>query len=165
MTVDTFWDWSLGAYAHDPLQQHLLELQRVGDLVILEALFACWLATRGVRLTPGAATQLSDTTRSWLDEVVVPLRGTRERWKSVPELQSQRAHLLQLEVEAERHLAELMWTSVSETLDLHEHTARSSASDGAEVVMNENLVKLSSFRNGEYAPERLQLVALLVQAT
>ena len=165
MTVDTFWDWSLGAYAHDPLRQHLLELQRVGDLVILEALFACWLATRGVRLTTGAANQLSDTTRSWLDEVVVPLRGTRERWKSVPELQSQRAHLLQLEVEAERHLAELMWTSVSETLDLHEHTARSSASDGAEVVMNENLVKLSSFRNGEYAPERLQLVALLVQAT
>ena len=165
MTVDTFWDWSLGAYAHDPLQQHLLELQRVGDLVILEALFACWLATRGVRLTTGAANQLSDTTRSWLDEVVVPLRGTRERWKSVPELQGQRAHLLQLEVEAERHLAELMWTSVSEKLDLHEHTARSSASDGAEVVMNENLVKLSSFRNGEYAPERLQLVALLVQAT
>lgn len=165
MTVDTFWDWSLGAYAHDPLQQHLLELQRVGDLVILEALFACWLATRGVRLTTGAANQLSDTTRSWLDEVVVPLRATREQWKSVPELQSQRTHLLQLEVEAERHLAELMWTSVSETLGLHEHTARSSASDEEEVIMNENLVKLSSFRNGEYAPERLQLVALLVQAT
>jgi uncharacterized protein (TIGR02444 family) len=165
MTVDAFWDWSLGAYAHDPLQQHLLELQRVGDLVILEALFACWLATHGVCLTTDAANHLSDMTRSWLDEVVVPLRGTRERWKSVPELQSQRAHLLQLEVEAERHLAELMWTSVSETLGLREHTAHRSASDGAEVMMNENLALLSSFRNGEYAPERLQLVALLVQAT
>ena len=31
--------------------------------------------------------------------------------------------------------------------------------------MNENLVKLSFFRNGEYAPERFQLVALLLQAT
>ena len=40
-----------------------------------------------------------------------------------------------------------------------------SASDGAEVMMNENLAQLSSFRNGEYAPEHLQLVALLVQAT
>ena len=108
---------------------------------------------------------MSDTTRSWIDEVVVPLRATRERWKSAPGLQSQRAHLLQLEVQAERHLAELMWTSILAKLDLHERTAYSSDSDGGEAVMNENLVKLSFFRNGEYAPERFQLVALLLQAT
>ena len=165
MTVNAFWDWSLSAYAHDPLKQHLLELQRVGDLVILEALFACWLANQGVRLTTAEANHMSDTTRSWIDEVVVPLRATRERWKSAPGLQSQRAHLLQLEVQAERHLSELMWTSILAKLDLHERTAYSSDSDGGEAVMNENLVKLSFFRNGEYAPERFQLVALLLQAT
>ena len=165
MTVNAFWDWSLSYYAQDSIQQHLLNLQRVGDLVILEALFACWLATCGVRLSSKASEDMSDATRSWLNEVVLPLRGTREQWRCNPELQSQRAHLLQLEVEAERHLAELMWTSIPEKLDLHERIAHSSDSDGGEAIMNENLLKLSLFRNGEYAPERLQLVALLLQAT
>ena len=165
MTVNAFWDWSLSYYAQDSIQQHLLNLQRVGDLVILEALFACWLATCGVRLSSKASEDMSDATRSWLNEVVLPLRGTREQWRCNPKLQSQRAHLLQLEVEAERHLAELMWTSIPEKLDLHERIAHSSDSDGGEAIMNENLLKLSLFRNGEYAPERLQLVALLLQAT
>ena len=165
MTVNAFWDWSLSHYAQDSIQQHLLNLQRVGDLVILEALFACWLATCGVRLSSKASEGMSDATRSWLNEVVLPLRGTREQWRCNPKLQSQRAHLLQLEVQAERHLAELMWASVALELDLQEHSLRTEGLEEVGVTMTENLMKLSVFRNGEYAPERSQLVALLLQAT
>ena len=45
MTVDAFWDWAVACYRRAGVQQHLLLLQDTQDLVILEALFACWLAS------------------------------------------------------------------------------------------------------------------------
>jgi hypothetical protein len=51
------------------------------------------------------------TTGTWIEEVVLPLRAVREQWKGDAVKEDARRHLLQLEVEAERHLAELMWAS------------------------------------------------------
>jgi hypothetical protein len=62
-------------------------------------------------------------------------------------------------------LAELMWASVALELDLQERSLRTEGFEEIGVIMSENLMKLSVFRNGEYAPERSQLVALLLQAT
>ena len=45
MTVDAFWDWAIACYRRAGVQEHLLLLQDTQDLVILEALFACWLAS------------------------------------------------------------------------------------------------------------------------
>ena len=50
MTVEVFWRWALARYAHEPARQHLLALQAELDLVIIEALFVCWLATEERRL-------------------------------------------------------------------------------------------------------------------
>ena len=109
MTVAPFWDWALKQYAREPTQALLLTLQSQADLVILEALFACWLATEGRRLEAQDVVAMRDTTGVWIDEVVLPLRAVRERWKGDGSKEDARRHLLQLEVEAERHLGELMW--------------------------------------------------------
>ena len=50
MTVEEFWHWALARYAHEPARQHLLALQADLDLVIIEALFVCWLAAHKQRL-------------------------------------------------------------------------------------------------------------------
>ena len=110
------------------------------------------------------------TTGTWIDEVVVPLRALREQWKGDAGKVDARRHLLQLEVEAERHLAELMWASTE--------ALRSSPQDGMtrEMVktetleqtaarMNANMLLLSGFENGKFASEREQLVALLLEST
>ena len=43
MTVEAFWVWALAHYDGRECQQLLLRLQNEGDLVILEALYACYL--------------------------------------------------------------------------------------------------------------------------
>ena len=82
MTVDIFWDWSLSKYRCEATQQCLLALQEEADLVILEALFACWLATQRVRWQSDDVAAMREATGLWIEEVILPLRTTRERWKS-----------------------------------------------------------------------------------
>ena len=110
------------------------------------------------------------TTGAWIDEVVLPLRAVREQWKGDAVKEDARRHLLQLEVEAERHLAELMWASTE--------ALRSGSQDGmtkkmltAEALedaakrMNANMLAVCGFENGKFVSEREQLVALLLQST
>ena len=111
MTVAPFWDWALRQYAREPTKALLLRLQSQADLVILEALFAAWLSTEGHRLKDQDIAAMRDTTGTWIDDVVLPLRAVREQWSDDATKEDARRHLLQLEVEAERHLAELMWVS------------------------------------------------------
>ena len=113
---------------------------------------------------------MRDTTGNWIDEVVLPLRAVRERWKGDASKEDARRHLLQLEVEAERHLAELMWVSTE--------ALRSAPEDGvtteklmketmehAAARMSANMLALPGFENGKFASEREQLVALLLGST
>ena len=170
MTVAPFWDWALTQYAREPTQALLLTLQSQADLVILEALFVAWLSTEGYRLEAHDVAAMRDTTGIWIDEVVLPLRAVREQWKGDPSKEDARRHLLQLEVEAERHLAELMWVSTE--------ALRSAPEDGVtkEMLMKEtmehaaarmsaNMLALPGFEKGKFAPEREQLVALLLEST
>jgi len=170
VTVAPFWDWALRQYAREPTQALLLTLQSQADLVILEALYAAWLSAEGYRLKDQDIAAMRGTTGTWIDEVVLPLRALREQWKGDAGKVGTRRHLLQLEVEAERHLAELMWASTE--------ALRSSPQDGMtrEMVktktleqtaarMNANMLLLSGFENGKFASEREQLVALLLEST
>ena len=170
MTVAPFWDWALKQYAREPTQALLLTLQSQADLVILEALFAAWLATEGRRLEAQDAVAMRDTTGVWIDEVVVPLRAVRERWKGDGSKEDARRHLLQLEVEAERHLAELMWASTEALGSTPEDSVTKEmlmkeAVEHAAARMSANMLTLSAFENGKFASEREQLVALLLQST
>jgi hypothetical protein len=52
-------------------------LQDTQDLVILEALFACWLASHDRQWQLDDVRAMAVSTRTWIDEVVLPLRATR----------------------------------------------------------------------------------------
>ena len=164
MTLDEFWEWSLTRYGCEGTRELLLSLQETAGLVIMEALFAAWLGDRGCRWQRSAIEQISIATSAWLEEVVQPLRATRKRWKPDHGLRAQREKLLQLEVEAERHLAQLIWEAVMNSSD--DATAISLESEyGVASLMELNLTLLSVFYDGKNVSERKQLVALLSQPT
>ena len=170
MTVAPFWDWALKQYAREPTQALLLTLQSQADLVILEVLFAAWLSTEGHRLEAHDVAAMRATTGTWINEVVLPLRAVREQWKNDESKVGARRHLLQLEVEAERHLAELMWASTEALRSASEDSANKEmlmkeAMEHAAARMSANMLALPGFENGKFAPEREQLVALLLEST
>ncbi len=170
MTVAPFWDWALRQYAREPTQALLLTLQSQADLVILEALFAAWLSTEGYRLAAHEVAAMRDTTGTWIEEVVLPLRAVREQLKSDESKEDARRHLLQLEVEAERHLAELMWASTEALRSAPEDSvtrerAMTETMEHAAARMSANMLALPGFENGKFAAEREQLVALLLEST
>ncbi|MGB2104239.1 MAG: hypothetical protein ACPHVN_06385, partial [Luminiphilus sp.] len=79
-------------------------------------------------------------------------------------------HLLQLEVEAERHLAELMWSSTEALRSAPEDSVTKEmlmkeTMEHAAARMSANMLAVSGFENGKFASEREQLVALLLQST
>ena len=82
-----------------------------------------------------------------------------------PDRRQQRSLLLQLEVQAERHLADLIWFALSESHRLSQAPSESIRPDEVSQLMAENLSVLPIFRRGEYVSEREQLVALLCEAT
>ena len=164
MTLDEYWEWSLTRYGCESTRELLLSLQETTGLVIMEALFAAWLGDRGCRWQRSAVEQISVATSAWLEEVVLPLRATRKRWQPDHGLRAQREQLLQLELEAERHLAQLMWEAVMNSPD--DATAISRESEcGMASLMELNLTLLSVFYDGKNVSERKQLVALLSQPT
>ena len=169
MTVAPFWDWALRQYAKEPTKALLLRLQSQADLVILEALFAAWLSTEGHRLEDHDVAAMRETTRSWIDDVVLPLRAVREQWGGDATKEYPRTHLLQLEVEAERHLAELMWVS-TESLrsapqdDTSREMLMAETVEHAAGRMNANMLVLPGFGRDKFVLEREQLVALLLES-
>jgi uncharacterized protein (TIGR02444 family) len=165
MTVDAFWDWAVARYRLAGVQQHLLLLQDTQDLVILEALFACWLASHDRQWQLDDVQAMAVSTRPWIDEVVVPLRATRVRWTADAGLSESRQHLLALEVTAERHLAELMWSGVMRDRTPSEGLASPVEKETPSALMSSNLSLLPTFFDGKCALERLQLVALLEKGT
>ena len=163
MTAEVFWRWALACYAHEPAREHLLALQADIDLVIIEALFVCWLATKGRRLRQDDVDAMQGLITPWIADVVIPLRTVRQRWKTDLTKQRQRGLLLTLEVEAERHLAELLWSAYKTLLDNPSEERQILA--GVAERLNDNLSALTAFRQGEYLPQRQQLVALLLEST
>jgi len=165
MSAEVFWRWALARYAHEPVRQHLLALQADLDLVVIEALFVCWLATEARRLREDDVDAMQALTTPWIAEVVIPLRAVRQRWKTDLAKAQQRDLLLTLEVEAERYLAELLWSAYTALPDNPSEARSNPAGDAEAERLNDNLRALTVFRQGKYAPQRQQLVALLLEST
>jgi uncharacterized protein (TIGR02444 family) len=164
MTLEEYWDWSLTRYGCHSTRELLLNLQETTGLVIMEALFAAWMGDRGFRWKRSAVEQISIATSAWIEEVVLPLRATRKRWKPDHGLRAQSEQLQQLEVEAERHLAQLMWEAVMNAP--HDAAAISHEPEhGVSSLMEVNLALLPVFYDGKNVSQRKQLVALLSQPT
>jgi len=165
VTAEVFWRWALARYAHEPARQHLLALQAELDLVIIEAVFVCWLATEERRLQQDDVDAMETLITPWVAEVVIPLRAVRQRWKTDLAKAQQRDLLLKLEVEAERYLAELLWSAYTALPDNLPIARQNPAGDKEAERLNDNLCALTVFRQGEYALQRQQLVALLLEST
>ena len=164
MNATPFWDWALSQYRAEAAQRLLLRLQEEAGLVILEALFVSWLASEHHQWRADDTAKLRDATQDWIDEVVVPLRAVRQRWKNEASKETSRRHLLELEVEAERHLAELMWAA-SESARGEKIGAEPACKQSVGEQMHINLLTLPVFQDGKYVSEREQLVALLLEST
>ena len=164
MNATPFWDWALSQYRAEAAQRLLLRLQEEAGLVILEALFVSWLASENYEWRSDDTAKLRDATQDWIDEVVMPLRAVRQRWKNEASKEASRRHLLELEVEAERHLAELMWAA-SESARGEKIGAEQACKQSVGEQMHINLLTLPVFQDGKYVAEREQLVALLLQST
>ena len=164
MNATPFWDWALSQYRAEASQRLLLRLQEEAGLVILEALFVSWLASERYEWRSDDTAKLRGATQDWVDEVMLPLRGVRQRWKNEASKEASRRHLLELEVEAERHLAELMWAA-SESARGEKISAEQASKQSIGAQMNINLQTLPIFQDGKYVSEREQLVALLLEST
>lgn len=159
MSVDEFWDWCVARYRVKDLERALLDLQDQANLVVLEILLAVWLGQQGRVWSMSDLQALRAGIEQWNEEVVIPLRRTRQRWKSQPELAAARARLLQLELTAERQLAELMWQSF-DPLEIKPAPDRASAE-----CARANLRILVTGREGEFAPLVDSVVDMTVRAT
>ena len=164
MTVDSFWEWSLTRYGCASTRSLLLSLQGAADLVIVEALFAAWLGCRQFEWQSSAVDRMRLATSDWVEKVILPLRMTRGQWKTEERLRKPREHLLQLEVQAEHHLAQLIWSAVMDSpatpvdvVKVSEQLTRN--------LMESNLAWLSPFYDRNNVRELKQLVALLSQPT
>ena len=164
MIATPFWDWALSQYRAEAAQRLLLRLQEEAGLVILEALFVSWLASEHYEWRADDTAKLRGATQDWIDEVVLPLRAVRQRWKHETSKDASRRHLLELEVEAERHLAELMWAA-SESARGDKIGAEQACKQPVGEQMHINLLTLPVFQDGKYVSEREQLVALLLEST
>ena len=106
--LEDFWRWAVAQYEDVQVREGLLELQESSDLVILEAMFLAWLGHRGQAIREEDQQRIRLAITPWVDGVVLPLRRQRQAWTDMPSMITNRRHLLGLELEAERVLAQLL---------------------------------------------------------
>lgn len=102
---DDVWSYALKLYARPGVEAACLALQEGGADVCL-LLASAWLGSTGVAFEALRMSALESTAREWREEVVVPLRSLRQRWREAAkqdaELAPLRERLKQLELEAEK---------------------------------------------------------------
>jgi len=103
-----FWNWAVVQYEDVQVREELLELQESSGLIILEAMFLAWLGHRGQAIGEEDQQSIRAAIKPWVEGVVLPLRRQRQGWTGIPSMISNRHHLLGLELEAERVLAQLL---------------------------------------------------------
>ena len=106
--LEEFWHWAVGHYENAQVREGLLELQESSGLIILEAMFFVWLGHRGQAIGEEDQQRIRAAITPWIEGVVLPLRRQRQAWTDVPSMIANRRHLLGLELEAERVLAQLL---------------------------------------------------------
>ena len=106
--LEDFWRWAVAQYEDVQVREGLLELQESSGLIILEAMFLIWLSHRGQVIREEDQERLRAAITPWVEGVVLPLRRQRQAWTDLPSMITNRRHLLGLELEAERVLAQLL---------------------------------------------------------
>ena len=107
-SLNEFWDWAVARYEDAQVREELLELQETAGIIILEVLFLAWLGHRGQVISQQDQQCIREAITPWVEGVVLPLRRQRHAWTDNPLMATNRGHLLGLELEAERVLANLL---------------------------------------------------------
>lgn len=107
--MQDLWSFAVQLYARPGVESACLELQASGcDVCLL--LTGAWLGQRGIPCREDYLRALRDLAQPWQQNVVTPLRQTRQRWRAEvsqdAELAALREQLKRLELEAERLLLE-----------------------------------------------------------
>ena len=105
--IEEFWQWALKRWSQPGLADALLPLQDQHGCVVLQLLLLAWLDTQNLKLSQSGFDGLEREAASWNAEVVLPLRAVRVGWRDRPDMAAPRKRLQQLELAAERALAEL----------------------------------------------------------
>ena len=106
--LEDFWRWAVAQYEDVQVREGLLELQESSGLIILEAMFLAWLGHRCQAIGEEDQRRIRAAITPWVEGVVLPLRRQRQVWTDMPSMITNRRHLLGLELEAERMLAQLL---------------------------------------------------------
>ncbi|WP_264310790.1 TIGR02444 family protein [Pseudomonas putida] len=103
------WNHALALYARAGVEEACLGVQALGGDVCL-LLCATWLQARGVAANDERAQALRNIAAPWQREVVTPLRGLRQQWRTAAHTDTQLAALREqlkgLELQAEKALLE-----------------------------------------------------------
>jgi conserved hypothetical protein TIGR02444 len=106
---DDVWSYALQLYARPGVEAACLSLQEGGADVCL-VLASAWLGSTGVAFSPARSSLLESTAGEWREDVIVPLRSLRQRWresaKQDAELSVLRERIKRLELDAEKVLLE-----------------------------------------------------------
>ena len=105
--MQDLWNFAVQLYARPGVESACLQLQDAGcDVCLL--LTGAWLEQRGVPCRDDYLHALRDLAQPWQQNVVMPLRQTRQQWRAAAsqdaELAPLREQLKRLEQEAERLL-------------------------------------------------------------
>ena len=112
LKVDNFWTWAVAQWSDPTLATEMMALQESHDCVVLELLLMGWLGRQHLMISSAAHRRLVEMAVPWLEGVVIPLRHTRQTWRGVAALASERQQLQSLELKCEYALAELYFRTL-----------------------------------------------------
>ncbi|MEZ5573447.1 MAG: TIGR02444 family protein [Halioglobus sp.] len=105
-----FWDYSLRTYACDAVAPACISLQDEHGLDVNLLLYGAWLAHTGRRLTIEHLIAAEEVVADWRTNVIAPLRTLRRRMGAHPSAASVAVDLQTLELRAERHQQDMLYT-------------------------------------------------------
>ena len=147
-----FWRFSLAVYEQNEVAQECLALQEAQGIDVNLLLFCGWIGAQGIILSSENISTASMAVAAWRETVVCPLRGVRQQTKSlsIGELEDFRAHVKDLELEAEKIEQAILF-------DYSKSIHRSLAGVDRRDVITENVKKYIASKNGTvkgHSPER-----------
>jgi len=76
------WEYATRIYQRPAVASECLRLQDSLDLDVCLLLFVAWFSDRGLTLAKKDLKQLAASCLAWRQDVVLPLRERRRRWKT-----------------------------------------------------------------------------------
>lgn len=107
--ANPFWQFSLALYEQPGISKLCLGLQERCDADVNLLLYTVWRASRGEQVGLQSLAMVEAACAHWRDQVLRPLRGVRQRLRTMPAFIARSDQLLQVELELEHHQQDLMY--------------------------------------------------------